>query len=172
MVKNLLAALHTLTLKGHLHIRGHSWLSIPRNLAWEPRDQQWVWIQIPIYGFSLNIQFAWNFPQTLNSCFFSLHHLGQTLYLQWHHFVTEGIECLNIALEFSHFLTYPHVISVHKSPDRSILLRKTHFSLPPFLSLEKSTWTMKLHFLCDWKKAKWGGGWQSQVINSCLSFCT
>lgn len=35
-------------------------------------------IQIPIYGFSLNIQFAWNFPKR-QTVIFLLHHLCQTL---------------------------------------------------------------------------------------------
>ena len=50
-----------------------------KKLTWMPKNQQWAWIQILIYGFSLNIQSAWNFPNH-QTVIFILHHLCQTLF--------------------------------------------------------------------------------------------
>lgn len=61
-----------------------------------------------------------------------------------------GVECLNISPEFSHFLTYSHAILVLRSMERAMLLMKIRFSLPPFLSLERNTWIIELHYFGDW----------------------
>lgn len=72
----------------------------------------------------------------------------------------EGVECLNISLEFSHFIICSCIIFVPTAMVRSMLLKKNHFSLPPFLPPEKSSWIIKLHFLCDGLEEGenlWGG---------------
>lgn len=74
-------------------------------------------------GFPLISNFPGISPNTEQS--FLLHHLCQTLSnhndisLLW-----GGVECLNICLELSHFLTYSQIILVLKSMEISILLMK------------------------------------------------
>lgn len=135
--QNLLWAEHTSPLKGHLHIRG---LILPRSWLGCLRTSNGPGFKYLFMGFPLTSNLPGISPiikQSFSCCIISV-----KLYSQWHHFVKGmgrgGEEWLNISLEFNHFFTHIHSILVFKSMERPMLLTKVHFSLSPFLSLERT----------------------------------